>query len=139
MVDEARLRAIASRLRQRLEALRRYGSLPAAEYLANSERVNASKYLLLTAIEDSLAIGSQVIAAHGFRAPTDYADTFRSLHEADWLSEDLGERLEAMARFRNLLVHEYAALDDARVHALLRDDVNDLEAFLHQILNRVLR
>lgn len=134
MVDEVRLRNLLSRLRGRLNKLTRYASLDVEEYLADDEGVDASKYVLLTAIEDALSIANHVIASEGFRAPIDYADAFRSLHEAEVLDRELAERLEAMARFRNLLVHVYADVDDRRVHSFLSDDLQDMERFAAVIL-----
>ena len=104
------------------------------EYLADPRSIHASKYLLLTAIEDVLAVANHVIASEGYRAPADYADAFRSLVESGVLEPALGDRLEAMSRFRNLLVHVYAEVDDRRVHGYLRGDLGDLEEFARAIL-----
>lgn len=41
----------------------------------------------------------------------------------------LADRLQNVARFRNLLVHEYADVDDERVHGFLADDLEDLREF----------
>jgi uncharacterized protein YutE (UPF0331/DUF86 family) len=135
MVERARLRNLLSRLAGRYEELAAYGRLALDEYLAARERVNASKYLLVTAIEDTLSIANHVIASEGLRGPSDYADAFRSLAEAGVIRRDLAQRLEAMARFRNLLVHVYTEVDDRRVHAFLREDVADLRAFARAILD----
>ncbi len=39
-----------------------------------------------------------------------------------------------MARFRNLLVHEYAEVDDRRVHGFLAADIQDLEQLAGSIV-----
>lgn len=109
--------------------------MEADSYLRDRRAVHASKYLLLTAIEDALAVANHVIAAEGYRAPTDYADAFRSLRDAGVFDAELSDRLEAMARFRNLLVHLYAEVDDRRVHNFLGEDLTDLEAFATALLN----
>ena len=129
MVDAARLWALLSRIRGRVTELRRYGGLDPSQYLADPQQVHASKYLLITAIEDALAAANHTIASEGYRAPSDYTDAFRSLDEAGVLPSDLAERLEGMARFRNLLVHQYAEVDDLRVHEFLQGDLGDLDRF----------
>lgn len=58
----------------------------------------ASKYLLITAIEDVLSIANHIIASEGWRSPADYADAFAVLREHDLVSRDLAERLATMAR-----------------------------------------
>lgn len=103
-------------------------------FVADRQAVNAAKYLLLTAVEDGLAASSHVIASEGYRAPIDYADVFRSLREAKVLDDQLTGRLEAMARFRNLLVHVYVDIDDRRVHGFLKTDIEDLRHLARAIL-----
>lgn len=134
MVDAPRLRVLLQRLESRCARLGAYAALPAQEYLAAAERVDASKYLLVTVIEDALSAANHVIAAEGYRPPSDYADAFRSLAEAGVLEAGLSDRLQAMARFRNVLVHGYADVDDRRVHGFLRDDLKDLRAFVAAIV-----
>jgi uncharacterized protein YutE (UPF0331/DUF86 family) len=135
MVDAPRLRAVLSRLRARRTELTRYAERDCDRYTSDPEAVYASRYLLLTSIEDALSAANHVIASEGYRAPTDYADAFRSLREAGILDEKLAARLEAMARFRNLLIHQYAEVDDRRVHQFLRQDLDDLDAFIAAILD----
>ena len=136
VVDLARLRALLDRLGSRHDELREFAELDVESYIADRRALLASKYLLVTAIESSLSIANHVIASEGYRAPTDYADAFRSLSEAGVIEGALAERLEAMARFRNLLVHLYAEVDDRRVHTFLENDPGDLRAFMRAILER---
>lgn len=135
MVDPHRIRALLGRLSERLTRLKGYADLSTERYLENPERVAASKYLLLTAIEDALSVANHVIASEGLRSPTDHADAFAVLRDAEIVDASLAERLQAMARFRNLLVHEYARVDDARVHGFIREDLEDLERFGEAILS----
>ena len=46
-----------------------------------------------------------------------------------WLPDATAARLEGLAGFRNVLVHEYAAVDLRRVHAGL-DRLDDFDAFI---------
>lgn len=134
MVDPQRVRGLLGRLAERLSGLQVYANLSTEEYLENREGILASRYLLLTAIEDALSVANHVISSEGMRSPADYADAFRVLGDADILDSPLAERLQAMARFRNLLVHEYADVDDTRVHGFMRKDLQDLDRFASAIL-----
>ncbi len=136
MVDPGRLRVLLARMLARRDRLEVYARLAPEEYLGDEQAVLASKYLLITAIEDALALANHVIASEGYRSPADYADAFRVLVEHRVLEPALGARLEAMARFRNLLVHVYAEVDDRRVQRFLRDDVVDLAALATAVLDR---
>lgn len=129
MVDPRKVRSLLGRLAERSEELSRYGEREPDAYLADREGILASKYLLINVIEDALAVANHVIASEGYRSPGDYADSFRVLGEQGLLAHDLAERLSAAAGFRNLLVHEYARIDDGRVHAFIAEGLDDLEAF----------
>ena len=41
--------------------------------------------------------------------------------------------LREMARFRNLIVHDYARIDDARVYGILKKRLGDFDAFAEAI------
>lgn len=66
----------------------------------------------------------------GLGSPPTYADAFRSLVHAGLLDAELGGRLARAAGFRNLVVHAYADLDLALVHATAVSGPADLRAFL---------
>jgi len=129
MVDPRKVRSLLGRLAERSGELSRYAERERDAYLADRQGILASKYLLINVIEDALAVANHVVASEGYRSPGDYADSFRVLEEHGLLSGDLAERLAAAAGFRNLLVHEYARIDDRRVHAFLTEGVDDLRAF----------
>ena len=49
------------------------------------------------------------------------------------IDDDLKGRMMRMARFRNLLVHLYARVDDAQVHRVIRENLDDLERYLASV------
>jgi uncharacterized protein YutE (UPF0331/DUF86 family)/predicted nucleotidyltransferase len=88
---------------------------------------------LQTAIESCINVGNHLIARLGLRPPAEYADVFRALAEAKILPGELAQQMMDMARFRNLLVHVYWALDHERVYDSLSGRVTTLEAFSRHI------
>jgi uncharacterized protein YutE (UPF0331/DUF86 family) len=72
-------------------------------------------------------VADHVIASEGLPQPTSFADSFVALAEAGWLAPDLARSLADAARFRNLLVHQYADVDDERVVDVLRSRLDDLD------------
>jgi uncharacterized protein YutE (UPF0331/DUF86 family) len=128
MTDPLRLATLIERIDTELALLRDVGR--AAPDLATDElRIRAVKYSLVVAIEACIDIARHVIARRRLRRPVDYADSFTSLAEAGLIDDDLAARLRDMARFRNLLVHGYATVDDDRVAAIVTGDVDDVERF----------
>jgi uncharacterized protein YutE (UPF0331/DUF86 family) len=64
--------------------------------------------------------------------PQDNADAFALLGRHHVLDEEIADRMRRAAGFRNLLVHEYVAVDDQIVLARLNDP-SDLEQFSGQV------
>jgi uncharacterized protein YutE (UPF0331/DUF86 family) len=129
VVDELRVRQMLDRLGEEIDALRRLGRRDAEELLHDDDLLAAVKYRFIVAIEVCIDIGRHVVASEGLRAPLDYADVFSVLAEAALLDSGAAADLRDTARFRNLLVHGYAKVDDTRVVEILRDRVDDLAAF----------
>lgn len=123
----------ASDIQGAIGSLTELARLPLEAYLEDPHKVASSRYHLIVAVEASLDLANHLIAKNQFRVPQDNADTFRVLAEEDILPEDLAERLEDMARFRNLLVHRYGTVDDKRVHTIMGEDLTDLERFVDVI------
>jgi uncharacterized protein YutE (UPF0331/DUF86 family) len=109
--------------------LERFGSMPTETFRANRDFVDAACYRLLVAVEAALGLCYHISATHLRRVPEQYAECFRVLGEAGVVPTDLAERLQAMARFRNVLVHMYAKVDTGRVHEIIRDHLADLRSF----------
>lgn len=88
---------------------------------------------LQTATESCINIGNHLIARLGLGAPSDYADVFRVLSEAQMLPSALVRQMMDMARFRNLLMHVYWAIDHERVYDSLQTRLSVLEGFARHI------
>lgn len=102
-------------------------------FLEDDRSYYAARTALLEATEAALDAANHVIAAEGFRRAEDYADLVTVLEEEGIVEADLAERIRAMARFRNLLVHRYGALERERVWRILTKDRQDIGAFVGRL------
>ena len=107
-----------------------------ASFLKDKLLIGGAKYYLQVSIECCLDIANHIIAAKGFRAPRDYADSFKVLEEQHVLDEELGMKLRQMAKFRNRLVHLYGEIDDAYVYTFITHDIKDILEFKKVIAYR---
>jgi uncharacterized protein YutE (UPF0331/DUF86 family) len=78
-----------------------------------------------------------MIAREGFRLPEDNKDVIAVLGENDVLAGALLPNLIAMARFRNLIVHDYARIDDQIVLDIVKRRLGDFDAFAQAIVRYV--
>ena len=127
-VQLARLQQL-ERLIDQLERVRANGE---AAYLADEDLRMMSERRLELAIQICINIGAHLVSELSVSPPDAYAGIFTSLADAGHLDDELGARLSAAARQRNLLVHLYLDTDNRRVFASLQH-LEDLRAFAKRV------
>jgi uncharacterized protein YutE (UPF0331/DUF86 family) len=113
-------------------------SIPLNVFLKDKILIGGAKYYLQVSIECCLDVANHIIAAEHFRAPEDYADSFKVLEENGLLSQELALNLRQMAKFRNRLVHLYGDIDDAYVHNFILNNLEDIQNFQASVSTRFL-
>lgn len=129
MVDPRRIEELLDRLVDTLTLLDRLAEISPGELRGDPLRMGGVKYYLVIAVEICIDIANHVIASEGLRRARDFADAFAVLGEEGLVDPELASTGGDMARFRNLLVHEYAQVDDDRVLEILRKGREDLRRF----------
>jgi len=94
----------------------------------------ASERVLQVAVEICLDIGRRIITIEKLRYPENNRDVFTVLHGAGIIPDDLLPTLHKMAGFRNLIVHDYARIDDEQVYNNLKKRLGDFDAFAAAIV-----
>jgi len=87
-------------------------------------------HALLLSIQASVDIATGIAVMKTPRRPDTYRETFQVLGHYRIIPEDLAKELSRLAGFRNILVHEYTALDIHRVYRVLQDDLKTMKAFM---------
>lgn len=128
-LDPDVVRSRCTEIEDSIGRLEQLAALSREQFLADRDSQDIACYRLLIAIEAALALCYHVATRRLRKAPEDYAACFATLGEAGVLPADLSDRLQQMARFRNLLVHVYWKLDYGRVYDIVHSDVADLRRF----------
>jgi len=131
MVDSVRLTRLLARMTDTVSELRAM-----IEDERSRQWLLAVKYLFVVAIEASTDVAQHVCASEGWGPPRTNADAMRVLGRHGAIDESLGDQLARAVGFRNVLVHQYAEVDDDRVIAML-DRLGDLDAFAAAIASRL--
>lgn len=100
---------------------------------ANSMLRAAVERWLQTAIEACIDIASHVIASEGWAPPASGGEAFLALANHSRLKLDLAQRLGNAAGLRNLLVHDYVAIDLVQLAHVVERDLQDLREFAVQV------
>jgi uncharacterized protein YutE (UPF0331/DUF86 family) len=138
MISSEKIEDKFSQLDEFLAILEGVAGITLDAFLKDKILVGGAKYYLQVSIESCLDIANHLIAVQGFRAPKDYADSFKVIEENGVVNEDLGTRLRQMAKFRNRLVHLYGEIDDAYVHAFIQKDLKDISDFKKVVAQKFL-
>jgi uncharacterized protein YutE (UPF0331/DUF86 family) len=85
-------------------------------------------------IEACVDIANHIISDREMRLPTGYADTFTVLMENKVIGKNLCGTLEKMARFRNVVVHQYETIDPTIVVSILHRNLPDFEKYKKAII-----
>ncbi len=130
MVDAERLSRLLARVAADLTDLREAAAQ--VGLIEEPIRLRAVKYSFITAIEGCTRAAQHVISSEGLGMPQSNADALRLLGEKGVVEPEAAEAIARAVGFRNVLVHEYAEVDDSVVVANL-SLLADLEAFMVQL------
>jgi uncharacterized protein YutE (UPF0331/DUF86 family) len=93
---------------------------------------------LFVAIQAGLDLAAHWLADDGWSVPQRYGEIFLALADHGVIGRPLALRLVAAAGFRNLVAHQYGALEWARVYATASSpELYDLEAFCAALAAKV--
>jgi uncharacterized protein YutE (UPF0331/DUF86 family) len=136
-VDKTLILRKLAELEQHLERSRQFSGIGVDAYRSDWKTQRIVERLLQIMVEICIDIAGHIISDGKLRTPTGYTDAFRVLVEAGVLDASLGDRLERMAKFRNIVVHAYEEIDAAIVVGILSGRLDDFDAFKQAVLRRI--
>ncbi len=134
MVDEALILRKLSEIEEYLEQIREYSDITVKEYCNGWKTQRIIERTLQMLIETCVDIAGHIISDKGYRIPKSYADTFKVLHEKNILKQDLFDKMEKMAKFRNIIVHHYDKVDAEIVVGILKKNLNDFVDYKNAVI-----
>lgn len=85
-------------------------------------------------VEAAISLAAHVIASEGLGLADTVKGNFKLLKNAGIIKDDLTHKMESMAGFRNIAVHDYQSIDTDILKSILTDHLKDLENFYTSIL-----
>lgn len=134
MVDASLVGRRLSDLDTYLTQIREFANLSAEQYRSDWKTQRIVERTLQMLIETCADLASHAVSDAGWRPPTGYADTFRVLAENRVVDEGLAATLEQMARFRNVIVHQYTQVDADIVVHVLHNRLSDFARYREAML-----
>lgn len=134
MVDRTLVLRKISELERYRDQVREFSGITLSDYKADWKTQRIVERTLQMMIETCVDIAGHIISDRGMRTPSSYADTFRVLAENSVADSELLAAMERMAKFRNVVVHQYEDVDAEIVIAILRSHLDDFRRYEDAIM-----
>jgi uncharacterized protein YutE (UPF0331/DUF86 family) len=109
-----------------------------SEFINDRLLIAATERLFQLAIESCINVAAKILSLEQFNKPVNppetYADFFRELEKTGIVTKSLSDKLIAMAKFRNRLVHIYWEVDAKELYKYLTENLKDFQTFIDQIV-----
>lgn len=133
-IDEKLIQGKIDIIENNFDFLDQYKKVKPKEFIDSFKDIQAVKYTLLEIIEACIDIASHLVSVYNFQRPKSYAELFEALGKNKVINKELSNDLSNMARFRNLLVHSYANIDDIKVLKYVKQDLDNIKDFIREVL-----
>lgn len=137
MVDTPLILRKLSELENYYQQITEFKDITYDNYLADWKAQRIVERTLQIMIETCVDIAHHIISDKCLRAPETYADTFKVLRENNIINDDLFDIMSKMAKFRNIIVHQYERIDSKIVVTILKKYLNDFLKYKDAIVQYI--
>ncbi len=134
MVDKSLLLRKLAELETYRGQIKEFSDITLSGYRKDWKAQRIIERTLQIMIETCSDIADHIISDAAMRSPTSYADTFRVLFENRIITRNQLFIMEKMAKFRNVVVNQYEAVDAEIIINILRKHLKDFEEFKKAVL-----
>ena len=121
-------------IEKNLTFLGEYKDIGKEVFLNSYKDIQAVKYSLFEIIEACIDTASHIISTKGFERAESYSEMFEILGNNNIIESELSKNLADMARFRNILVHRYAKVDNSKVLLYVQEELKNVENYVKKLL-----
>ncbi len=137
MVDKTLILRKLAELDEYNIQIKEYEKITVVQYLDDWKIPRIIERTLQMMIETCVDIASHIIADKEYRVPKSYSETFKVLHEEKIVSSELFSALDKMAKFRNIVVHDYDKVDAEIVVGILKKNLKDFVDYKDAIIRLI--
>lgn len=134
MVDPKVVRRLIQNLQFYLNHLKNKSSVTLEEYLNDYDLQAIVERRLEEAITCCIDIGNHIISDENLRPAKSYRDVFKVLNENGIISNRVTKFLMELASFRNILVHEYADIDNKKVYTNFKLTLEIIPKYIGELI-----
>jgi len=134
MLDKERILIKIDELKGYLQELAQIMPSDFSEY-QSIEKKRSCERLLQLSIESVIDMCKILVSNLRLGIPSEEIDLFESLFKRGIITDEILRMLKEMRGLRNILVHEYAEVDDKLIFKILHTRLNDFDNFIKIILD----
>jgi uncharacterized protein YutE (UPF0331/DUF86 family) len=134
LVDKLLIGRKLTQLDTYLSQIKEFSKISIVTYKSDWKMQRIIERTLQMLIELCIDIANHIISDEGMRLPSGYADTFTVLMEKKVINRNLFKTMDKMAKFRNVVVHQYEKIDPAIVVSILHQNLKDFENYKRSII-----
>ncbi len=136
MIDRHLILSKAGKVKSCLKRIHKKRPETLQEFLDDFDRQEIILFNLQIAIQNCIDIASHIVSDRELGIPGSNNEMFYMLQDNEYLDLNVTEKMVAAVGFRNLVVHEYEAVDLKRVYQIIQKDIFDLGDYLKAVLRK---
>ena len=133
MIDQTILNTRISRIRKLLSRLQTIVDMNSSEFEQDLDSQLITERGLQVIAQAILDIGNHLIAHHGWGKPESYRQVITILAQNKIIPQKYQTELEGLASLRNILVHDYLAIDPNLLYQDLQSGLGAIEVFIREV------
>lgn len=138
MVDKLLLARKLANMEMYLGQIEEFSKATVSAYKKDWKTQRIVERTLQILIEHCIDIANHIISDRAMRVPTGYSDAFKVLMENKIIGSNLYAKMDKMAKFRNIIVHQYEKIDPAIIVSILHKNLKDFKKYKEAIRLQIL-
>jgi uncharacterized protein YutE (UPF0331/DUF86 family) len=134
LVDKELILKKLSEIEEHLQELEEFKDISIDDYRKDWKIQRIVERTLQILIEICIDVANHIISDEKWRIPSSYSETFKILYENRVIDDELFKNLEKMAKFRNIIVHNYDKISPEVMVNILKKDLIDFLRFKDSII-----
>jgi len=134
LVDKELILKKLSEIEEHLQELEEFKDISIDDYRKDWKIQRIVERTLQILIEICIDVANHIISDEKWRVPSSYSETFKILYENRVIDDELFKNLEKMAKFRNIIVHNYDKISPEVMVNILKKDLIDFLRFKDSII-----
>ena len=133
MIDKEVVEKKFQQLNSYLKELEKNRDISLGEFLSSLSKQWLICHGLQLSIQIIMDVGNHILASIGENQIEDYVDIIDKLGEKRIIPSEFAKAIRGMAGLRNILVHEYVAIDLKKIYDILQNRLRDFYNFMEYI------